>query len=85
MSATLTPAVPAATDAWDYLVDRWQRSVLTLDVLRERGNLYLEHSEQGKPPVLVFDHEVIADGRTLEDPTTTAPRSTRRSTRPGAA
>jgi pimeloyl-ACP methyl ester carboxylesterase len=63
-----TPALPAATDALDYLVDRWQRSILTLDVLRERGNIYLQHAESGKPPVLVFDHEVIVDGRTLEHP-----------------
>jgi pimeloyl-ACP methyl ester carboxylesterase len=55
-------------DAWAYLVDRWQRSVLTLDVLRERGNIYLEHAESGHPPVLVFDHEVIVDGRTLDRP-----------------
>nr|MCU0813794.1 DUF3141 domain-containing protein [Burkholderiaceae bacterium] len=62
------PASAAGGDAWDYVVDRWQRSVLTLDVLRERGNVYLEHAESGKPPVLVFDHEVIMDGRALEDP-----------------
>jgi pimeloyl-ACP methyl ester carboxylesterase len=71
LAATPTPPFPASAvggDAWDYLVDRWQRSILTLDVLRERGNVYLEHAESGKPPVLVFDHEVIVDGRTLEHP-----------------
>ena len=28
----------------EYWVDAWQRSILTLDVLRERGNIYLEHT-----------------------------------------
>src|SRR5262245_29540044 len=55
----------AATDYW---VDSLQRSVLTLDVLRERGNRYLEHERSGKPPVLVFDHELVVDGRTLPQP-----------------
>lgn len=52
----------------NYWFDVWQRSVLTLDVLRERGNVYLEHEESGKPPVLVFDYQIIVDGRQLEHP-----------------
>ena len=28
-----------------YMVDAWQRAILTLDVLRERGNEYLEHEK----------------------------------------
>jgi pimeloyl-ACP methyl ester carboxylesterase len=51
-----------------YWIDAWQRSILTLDVLRERGNEYLEHEKLGSPPVLVFDHEVVLDGRSLEKP-----------------
>jgi pimeloyl-ACP methyl ester carboxylesterase len=54
---------------WDaYWADRMQRVVLTLDVLRQRGNVYLEHSRAGQPPVLVFDYEMILDGRTLDRP-----------------
>ena len=52
----------------DYVVDSIQRSVLFLDVLRKRGNIYLDHIEQGQPPVLVFDYEIIVDGRTMERP-----------------
>jgi pimeloyl-ACP methyl ester carboxylesterase len=56
------------SSATAYLVDAWQRAILTLDVLRERGNEYLEHEKSGSPPVLVFEHEVVVDGRTLEKP-----------------
>ncbi len=54
--------------AFSYLVDSWQRSVVFMDVLRQRGNIFIEHEKQGKPPVLVFEYEVVVDGRTLEDP-----------------
>ena len=51
-----TTQVPG-NDATTYMVDAWQRAILTLDVLRERGNQYLEHDRTGNPPVLVFDSE----------------------------
>lgn len=51
-----------------YLTDAWQRSVLTLDVLRERGDVYLQHDADGHPPVLAFDYEIIDDARTLPQP-----------------
>ena len=59
---------PEPSSALAYWIDAWQRSVLTLDVLRERGNQYLEHEKLGSPPVLVFEHEVVLDGRSLEKP-----------------
>ena len=55
-------------DAVEYWVDAWQRSVLFWDVLRKRGNNSIEHMRQGKPPVLVFDYEMILDGREFERP-----------------
>ena len=63
----MTPQIPR-NDATSYFVDAWQRAILTFDVLRERGNQYLEHERSGSPPVLVFEHEAILDGRTLEKP-----------------
>ncbi|ANQ84725.1 3-hydroxyalkanoate synthetase [Azoarcus olearius] len=57
-----------AAAAVHYLYDRWQRQILFIDVLRERGNQYIEHSRSGKPPVLAFDYEIIMDGRRLPDP-----------------
>ena len=62
-----TTQVPG-NDATTYMVDAWQRAILTLDVLRERGNQYLEHERSGSPPVLVFDSEIVVDGRSLEKP-----------------
>jgi pimeloyl-ACP methyl ester carboxylesterase len=52
----------------EYWLDAWQRAVLSLDVLRERGNTYLEHSTKEAPHVLGFEAELVRDGRTLERP-----------------
>lgn len=51
-----------------YMTDCMQRSVLFWDVMRKRGNNYLEHLRQGQPPVLIFDYEEIMDARTFERP-----------------
>ncbi len=56
------------SQAMAYGIDTFQRSVLFWDTLRERGNNYLTHNKAGKPSVLAFDQEVIADGRDLERP-----------------
>ena len=40
------------TTGFDYTVDAWQRSILFLDVLRQRGNQYLEHMAEQAPHVL---------------------------------
>jgi pimeloyl-ACP methyl ester carboxylesterase len=52
----------------EYLIDAGQRSVLYWDVMRQRGNQYLEHMSKTVPHVLQFDHELILDGRTLPQP-----------------
>ena len=63
----LQPA--AAWWAWpQYAVDCAQRAVIFWDTLRQRGNNYLEHVQQGQPPVLHFKYETVLDGRTLERP-----------------
>ncbi|MEJ6004638.1 DUF3141 domain-containing protein [Paucibacter sp. AS339] len=65
------PALPAATlgqQALDYWLDAAQRSVLFWDVLRERGNVYAQHAQSGKPPVLVFEFETVLDAREFELP-----------------
>ena len=59
----------AAMKDWaEYVTDSMQRSILFWDVLRKRGNIMIEHYEQGKPPLLAFEHEMVLDGRTLERP-----------------
>src|SRR5512139_734589 len=57
-----------AAQAFSYWIDSFQRTVLFWDVLRERGNTFLEHEKEGKPPVLVFDYDMVVDGRSLEHP-----------------
>src|ERR1700744_6272610 len=59
------PDVRAVQEYW---LDAWQRSVLFLDILRQRGNTYLEHSAQEVPHVLTFQAELVRDGRTLTRP-----------------
>ncbi len=54
--------------ACDYWRDALERSVLYMDVMRLRGNQYLEHIEQTKPSVLGFETEVLMDGRELPRP-----------------
>ncbi|MBZ0329151.1 DUF3141 domain-containing protein [Halomonas sp. ANAO-440] len=54
--------------AFGYWRDAAERSVLYMDVMRERGNQYLEHIEKSNPNVLGFDAEVVMDGRTLPRP-----------------
>jgi pimeloyl-ACP methyl ester carboxylesterase len=55
-------------DTWEYAVDFVQRSVLFWDTIRQRGNDWIAHEEAGKPPVLAYDYEVLADGRAFERP-----------------
>lgn len=57
-----------SADAIEYWTDAWQRTLLFWDVLRERGNQYIEHEESGKPPVLVFDYQIVLDARRFERP-----------------
>src|SRR6185312_11830668 len=54
--------------AVEYMMDAGQRSVLFLDVLRQRGDQYREHVAQTAPHVLNYAAELIIDGRKLEQP-----------------
>jgi len=56
------------SSAVEYWIDAWQRSILLLDVLRQRGNNYLEHNARKAPHVLSFDVELLLDGRSLPRP-----------------
>src|SRR3954452_20890 len=60
--------VPGASDGIAYWVDAWQRSILLLDVLRQRGNNYVEHNARQAPHVLTFDADLVLDGRSLPQP-----------------
>jgi hypothetical protein len=54
--------------AHEYLLDAWQRWILSLDLLRQRGNNYHEHKAQTVPHVLQFKFELVHDGRSLPRP-----------------
>lgn len=55
-------------DAAAYVRDAWERMILTMDTLRKRGDIFLEHEEAGCPPVLIYDYEVVMDGADLPYP-----------------
>ena len=61
-------ALDFARQAWAYGLDTFQRSILFLDVLRERGERYEEHQTKDAPHVLKFDFELVMDGRKLPRP-----------------
>ena len=36
--------------------------------MRKRGDIFLENTGRGGPPLLIFDYDVLIDGRTLDRP-----------------
>ena len=68
--ACWTPWAPLDTlsPLQEYCIDAWQRSILLLDVLRQRGNNCVEHNARKVPNVLSFDFELVLDGRSLPRP-----------------
>ena len=54
--------------AHEYWRDAWQRSILILDVLRQRGNKFRETQEETAPHVLQFETNLVIDGRTFSRP-----------------
>jgi len=55
-------------DFSSYMLDLWQRNILFLDVLRQRGNQYHEQVARAAPSVLDFDTETVVDGAALPRP-----------------
>ena len=66
MPALLAPNATSALN--EYVQDSWQRWILFLDVLRERGNSYISREKEGFKPVLAFAYDMISDGRRRERP-----------------
>jgi pimeloyl-ACP methyl ester carboxylesterase/tellurite resistance protein len=57
------------TATWSsYVRDAAERSILTVDALRKRGDVFLAHEEAGCPPVLVYDYEIVMDGKDMPYP-----------------
>ncbi len=56
-------------EAWThYLRDTGERSILTMDALRESSDNFFDHQAKGCPPVLIYDYEVVMEGRNLARP-----------------
>jgi hypothetical protein len=66
VSGAALPGLRAST--FEYLLDAGQRSVLFLDVMRQRGVQYREHLAEAAPHVLNYTVELIADGRNFKRP-----------------
>src|SRR5712672_2799978 len=62
------PMSGLVASAVEYMMDAGQRSVLFLDVMRQRGDQYREHIAETAPNVLNYAVELIMDGRKLEGP-----------------
>ncbi|RTE90118.1 DUF3141 domain-containing protein [Bradyrhizobium sp. LVM 105] len=62
------PLSGVVASAVEYMVDAGQRSVLFLDIMRQRGDQYREHVSQTAPHVLQYAAELIMDGRKLDEP-----------------
>ncbi|WP_439368063.1 DUF3141 domain-containing protein [Bradyrhizobium sp. PMVTL-01] len=52
----------------DYARDFWQRSILFLDILRERGNQHEDMMAHGATSVLIYDSELVMRGDELPHP-----------------
>ena len=72
LQAIPNPCVTAPENmmtAWpEYMVDALQRSILFLDLLRQRGDQEIEITSSLSATVLSFGHEVLMDGRSLPRP-----------------
>ncbi|PKN53181.1 MAG: poly(3-hydroxyalkanoate) synthetase [Deltaproteobacteria bacterium HGW-Deltaproteobacteria-13] len=55
-------------DAWEYSRDYSQRWILFMDTMRQRGNNMLDHFENGMPPLLDYEYEVVLDASTFVRP-----------------
>jgi pimeloyl-ACP methyl ester carboxylesterase len=67
-SAGALSVPPNPLEFFRYAQDVAQRQVLFWDTLRQRGDQFVERTEQGLPPVLHFAYEVVLDGRSFERP-----------------
>jgi hypothetical protein len=67
-STNTQSASPQLDPVSQYCIDAWQRTILYLEVLRQRGNTYFEQTARTAPNVLTFQAELLVDGRKLERP-----------------
>lgn len=68
MTERETPRLPTPTATAAYLTDAWQRTMLFLDVMRQRAAQYEAHAAEPAPNVLDYKAELVLDGRGLAKP-----------------
>jgi pimeloyl-ACP methyl ester carboxylesterase len=66
--ARLWDKLVPATAFNEYIRDFWQRSILFLDILRQRGNQHAEMVAHGVSSVLIYDSELVMRGDELPHP-----------------
>lgn len=54
--------------AREYIIDSAQRTIIFTDILRKRGNNYIQHIRSGQPPVLIFNYEMILNAKDFPHP-----------------
>ena len=64
----MSTASPPLNFVQEYWLDACQRWILTLDALRERGNIHVAQGEKAAPHVLTFGFELVRNGLTLPRP-----------------
>jgi pimeloyl-ACP methyl ester carboxylesterase len=65
---TVQWAFGALSPAMDFVIDAAQRSILFLDVMRQRGNAFRERANNSAPHVLDYQFDLLIDGRKLDRP-----------------
>ncbi|MGB0659760.1 MAG: DUF3141 domain-containing protein [Mangrovicoccus sp.] len=65
---TASASLGLASAYSSYLRDAGERYILTLDALRQRSDNFLQHIADGTPPVLVYDSELVMDGKDQPHP-----------------
>ncbi|CAH2599106.1 conserved protein of unknown function [Rhodovastum atsumiense] len=68
LAAMPTTPQQIATQWGEYVTDALQRGILFLDVMRQVGNQVVAQQQGDGTPVLVYDTEMVLDGRSFERP-----------------
>lgn len=68
MATEPTTRLPSPNAVTEYWIDAWQRSVLFLDVMRQRAAQYEAQAAAPAPNVLDYKAELVLDGRKLAKP-----------------
>ena len=64
-----TPSVFGLWQQWlSYSTDSTKRLLQTAEILKDRGDIFIEHELAGCPPVLDYDYDIILDASNFDRP-----------------